>query len=413
MRKTIIAAIALAMSVTATAQTATYDNYSRSSLYSILLQHSSQKYVENVREAYIQQPLSDKFYDHSLSIVALESNCGSKQYEKIDVISKFLEDNKVAQRLVAKWFNRNKEDGSFDINLLMERGYYDANLADMELAAMQKRGDATLADAGEELIGNTFVVVYDIIYIDKEESAEKARKGLSIASSILSVAASFVPGGSVISKSLDLASDMADMAADLTQMIAGFNVKINAHLFQLEWNEEIANTFYALYYIERGQSDPEKAAKWAEASSLFKMKYIGSSASNSSKTVSRGLYSPEDVIRKVVYRALNNSVAELQRDNEVFRVKVPVSEVGEGKLLASIGMKEGVRTGDIYEVLERATDANGRIVYRKKGTVSPVKIWDNRYMAVEEGAENAGLNMTEFKILSGTDFYPGLLLRQK
>ena len=52
--------------------------------------------------------------------------------------------------------------------------------------------------------------------------------------------------------------------------------------------------------------------------------------------------------------------------------------------------------------------------YKRKGTIKPVKgkIWDNRFMAKEEGAENSDLGFTTFTKVSGGDFYPGLLVRE-
>jgi len=39
-------------------------------------------------------------------------------------------------------------------------------------------------------------------------------------------------------------------------------------------------------------------------------------------------------------------------------------------------------------------------------------IWDNRYMAKEEGAPGSELKYTTFKRISGRDFYPGMLIRE-
>ena len=412
MRKIFSAVLLLLATTVSVKASDTVDNYRRSSIYSILLQHSGQKYVEDVRDAYMQQPLSDKFNDHSLSIVSLETSCGAKKYEEEEVISKFLEDNNVAQRMVAKWFGRDKKDGTFDINMLMERGYYDASLHDVQLSSLLQRGSSIMADAGEDLISNTFVIVYDIIYIDKEENAQKTKRILNGVSEGLKIVSAFIPGGSIVGTVTDLTKSAVDMASAISNMISGFSVKINAHLYQLEWNDEIAATFYSQYYIERGHPDPQKAALWPQAASLFKLKYLGSESSVSAKTVARGLYSPQDVIRKVTLRAVNKSVADLQRSNEVFRVKVPISKVSDDCVYASIGMKEGVQESDIYEVLEAVINEDGYMEYNKVGTVKPVRIWDNRYMAIEEGAENADIEQTEFEIVSGKGFYPGMLLRQ-
>ena len=57
---------------------------------------------------------------------------------------------------------------------------------------------------------------------------------------------------------------------------------------------------------------------------------------------------------------------------------------------------------------------NGKTDYKRVGIIKPVseKIWDNRYMAIEENAEGADLKYTEFQIVKGNNFYPGMLVRE-
>ena len=52
--------------------------------------------------------------------------------------------------------------------------------------------------------------------------------------------------------------------------------------------------------------------------------------------------------------------------------------------------------------------------YKKVGALVPVEgmIWDNRYMALEDGAPNSELEGTFFKVTNGRDLYPGLLIRE-
>ena len=83
-------------------------------------------------------------------------------------------------------------------------------------------------------------------------------------------------------------------------------------------------------------------------------------------------------------------------------------------LQAPIGMKEGITVDSKFEVLEALKDENGKTSYKRVGVIKPVpgEIWDNRYMAVEEGAVGAKLGVTTFKKVNGKDFYPGMLIRE-
>ena len=53
--------------------------------------------------------------------------------------------------------------------------------------------------------------------------------------------------------------------------------------------------------------------------------------------------------------------------------------------------------------------------YEKVGVIRPVKgkIKDNRYMATEEESVDAALDATEFEVVSGKNFFAGMLIREK
>lgn len=90
-------------------------------------------------------------------------------------IDKFFNENNIARDLVAKWFNRS-EKGTFNMNLIGERGSYDASALDISAAKSSARGISAIADAGEELIGNTFVVVTRFNYVSMESITAATQK---------------------------------------------------------------------------------------------------------------------------------------------------------------------------------------------------------------------------------------------
>ena len=47
-------------------------NYRRSSVYSVLINHTEQKFAEEIKNAFMQIPVPDKFNDHNLSVKVLE-----------------------------------------------------------------------------------------------------------------------------------------------------------------------------------------------------------------------------------------------------------------------------------------------------------------------------------------------------
>ncbi len=387
-------------------------NYSRSSIYNLALTHPGSAMSDQIFFAFREMPTLDKFNDHSLSLRVIFAADGNDSESAKADIDKFLSDNNIGKRMVAKWFNRDKQNGAFDMSLVAERGHYNASQADLELALQTVRGKAMLADAGEQLIGNTFVIINDITYVNKEERAQKAVAFFKILGSIAG-AVGGSSGGNVESIA-ELTKSVSDLAGSISDAVAGFTVRIESYLYQIAWNDEIAARFYNEYYFDKNQINNEKKSAFDSEKDLFKLKFVGSFKATSEKTVMRGIKKDEDVFRKVLARAIDKNIVELQKEYEVFKVKVPIINIDGDNINVQIGLKEGVSVNSKYEVLEKVLNDNGKTEYKRVGVIKPIKdkIWDNRYMAAEEEAINANLKYTSFKTVSGSGFYKGMLIRE-
>lgn len=378
-------------------------DYRRSSIYSLLINHTEQQFASEIKQAYIQIPVPDKFNDHNLSVRVLnldEKLSGAKSNKENQDITDFLQNNKIASRLVARWFNRDIYTGACDMELVKERGLYNATEFDKQLALRSARGMAMLQDAGEELIGNTFVLVNDIRYIDKNKGAKTASSIIKI---LGSVAAAYT--GSDI-------DDITENVGDMVETIKGFSVKINTFLYKLEWSEEQANIFYQEEY-----GDGKDKTKWSNfetGRSNYKLKYVGKVESSGGTTSFLGINEDEPIVmvRKACQRAIDENIVDLQRNYEEFKTKTPLVSVEP--ITAYIGMKEGVSLDSKFEVLETVEMENGSHKYKRVGVIEPIKdmIWDNRFMASEEGALGANLGYTTFRIVSGKNFSKGMLIRE-
>lgn len=386
--------------------------YRRSSLYSFLIAHPQAKYASQIDYVYLGLPTPDKYEDHNLNVRRVEalSARAVQPYE----ITAFLQGNQVARRLVAKWFNRGA-DGVFNVDLVADRGNYNASEMDVVEARMTKRGLAMLSDAGEELIGNTFVTVNDIVYIDKEQRAQLASAILQIVAqaALVATAAADDDDTEAIAGAIAGSAALGSIIAD---NLAGFKVKVTTHLYQLVWNDSIANLFYSDYWVDENTPEAERLRRKAlfEQSDLFTLKYLGKYKVKSEKTVMKGVHSNEDIIRKVCARAMDRNIVGLQKKFEAFKVKTPVIAVENGKVVAKVGKKEGLKPSTKFEVLQPVEREDGRMFYRRVGVVKPQKgqIWDNRYMAFEEQSDGSDLTATTFRTISGVGFVPGMLIRQ-
>lgn len=369
--------------------------YKRSSIYSLMIKHTEQKMADEIHNEYVGIATPDKYNDHDLSVkvITLDSKLyKAKSDDENQAVTNFLEQNKVASRIVAKWFERDETDGSMYMDLIKERGLYNATEFDKELAARSSRSKALLEDAGEQLIGSTFVLVNDIRYIDKEKRAKVAGGILRALGAAL---------GSVAGVDM---SDTFDNIADLTESIRGFRVRINSFLYQLDWNESVAAEVYQHWgdkdYFENNRDK-------------FHLKYVGKVESSGSTTNMQGINADlPSMIRKSLNRAIDENVANLQRNFEQFRCKTPI--VSTAPITAYIGMKDGVGPESKYEVLETVEDEKGKISYKRVATIRPNKklIWDNRYQALEEGAVGADLGCTTFEKTSGGQILPGMIIRE-
>ncbi|MBQ7238621.1 MAG: hypothetical protein IJS20_07500 [Bacteroidales bacterium] len=379
-------------------------DYRRSSIYSVLVNHVEQPFAQEIKEAFIQIPVPDKFNDHDLSVKVLNLNqklAGAKSEKENPVITEFLTNNKIASRLVGRWFNRDFYTGTCDMELVKERGLYNATVFDQQLAARSSRGIAMLQDAGEELIGNTFVLVNDIRYVDKNQGAKVGASALKI----LGAVASAYTGNRDYK---DLANNVGDMA----ETLKGFKVRINTFLYRLEWTEEQANNFYADQYT--ANPDETKRQNFEKNRGSYKLRYVGKVESKGSTTSFMGINESEPVlmVRKACQRAIDENVADLQHEYEEFRTKTPLVTVEP--LTAYVGMKEGITEKSRFEVLEVVEMENGSHKYNRVGIIEPVpsKIWDNRFMAVEEKAKGADFGFTTFRKVSGKNFMRGMLIRE-
>lgn len=402
--KYILTAICLITSTVAfTQNTENEPKYRRSSLYSLMINHTDQKFASEIRNSFLNIPIPDKYNDHDLSVKVVDINTKLKNAssnKENEAITTFLNDNQIAGRMVAKWFNRDKYTGACDMELVKERGLYNANEFDKQIAARSARGISMLQDAGEDLIGNTFVLVNDISYVDK------AKKGMIFGGIIkaLGTVAQAYTGVNV--------SSATNLIGDIAESIRGFSVKINTFLYKLSWNDEIANNFYETQYTD--SADTGKAQNFESNRGNYQLVYVGKVESSGSTTSWLGvrLDTPANMVRKACQRAIDENIVDLQTQFEEFRTKTPLLSIEP--LTADIGMKEGVSKKSRFEVLDRVEQKDSTYKYVKVAEIEPVEdmIWDNRYMAVEEGAKGANLGKTTFKKVKGGDIFPGMLIRE-
>ncbi len=355
------------------------NKYRRSSIFIMMVDHSDREHAYEIRDAFMNGTLPDKFNDHSLNERMIQSTGGGNQTY---AINNYLSSNGVAKAMVAKWFNRT-EKGTFDMNLVKERGAYDATELDINIAKKSARGMAVIEDAGEELIGNTFIVVNEFKYLDKEEVGKQASTGLAIFGALASAAGYG-----------DLAT-VANVGSVATAVAAkGFTVRTISYLYRLDWTPEIAKQFYDNYWMDDSNFDPAKKQAF-ENSNLFTLHYVGNEeawADVQSTAFSSATKGEE--IHKATLKATNRAIAKLQYKFDEFKIKTPLYTASP-TITAQIGEKEGVERGNKYEVLEGVQDETGHTYYNRKGVIKVKSVYGETTTFIGNG-----------------NFYPGILIRQ-
>ncbi|TKC12829.1 hypothetical protein FA048_04220 [Pedobacter polaris] len=411
--------------------------YRRNSLHLIILESEEFPRKETVMKAYGDAPFPEKYNNHSIGFNSFDP----KQYtvgdaeKKTDgakkgllnnmggaalsgatsalsdndgsdmplVIDKFIKDKKVANQLIAKWFNR-QADGSFDMKLVGERGSYNASEMEANIAKGSARGTASLADAGEELIKNTFVVFTKLKFVSNEPVAAAIRLVAKTQTAKLPFFAQTI------------ANKAADAVYNKTK--EGYSVWTTSYLYRLKWNDTTSAIFYDKYWMDKTSKDLKKKDAFMN-SNEFEMEFVGSEKSSTLVTFSlKSKRTEDETVALATVRNVENVFAKLQKSYDVFKPKTPLFS-GE-PITAKIGMKEGLEGGEKFEVLEQTVDPKtGLTAYLKKGTITVDKnsIWDNRYNAgTAEDEENkkdkdkVALDRTTFK--GGKNYFAGMLIRQ-
>jgi len=373
--------------------------YRRSSLYTMMVDDNTREHYNVIKDAFGNTELSEKFNNHNIGPYLIPAHGMSGEKDQTELIEDYLNANGVARNLVARWFNRN-ENGHFDMNLIAERGQYNASEIDFKVAQSSMRGKALLSDAGKELISNTFVIVYDYKYTNKAKQAKK-RKGFLNA---VTTVASFVPGGEDVTNVATLATAASDVVGK------GYFVRTTSYLYRLVWNDDIAQEFYNNLWIDENSDDKSKKEAF-ENTNLFRLEYVGSEVSrNNLQSTIFSSKSNEQLIDIATTKAVDKNIGKLQRSYEQFRVKTPL--LSAEPIAAKIGLKEGIEKGDKFEVLEQVLNEDGTTSYERVTTIKVDKrnIWDNTYLAEEAGAET-NKPYTVFKG-SSNKVAPGMLIRQ-
>lgn len=399
--------------------------YDRSSLAVAMIYHSEDEFGGDIKTAFEVMPFPEKYDDHNIGLRVIDNAAipavkknrpglikaqyGKKLSSK-DIMKNalaleaLLNEAHVANYMIAKWFGLYDGDVC-NVDLISYRGEYNATELDVALAGQSARGMDMLSNAGEMLIGNTYMLVNDMTYVTAEEKAAAAKIGLAIVGGLIDG----LLGG-------NLGSDLADAGGKIADSFTGFAVKTHSYLFRLDWDDEKLAIFYNEYYMR--EPDPVKLENFLK-DDRFRVKYVAHEYETSQKSVGKGTIERSDLVKIVCTRSMDKNIAALQLQYEDFKVKTPVHEVilnEKGKIVGygvKIGLKEGITEKSTFQVVRKEIDPQtNRTTYKYVATLKAVKgkVWDNRYMATNDEAAGSTMTCSILKKASGGEILPGMLV---
>lgn len=336
-------------------------SYNRNSISFFMISHPSDNFDTWCVNDFKELQFGDKYDINPLSenVIQASFNRDEKSLtpdQKARQIEDYLNSKSFGKEIVSYWFDR-KEDGSFGRKRIEERGLYNATVNKILLANTKKRGLAEIKDEGNKLLGNSYVVVFDVHGIDK-----------------------------TISKS----------TAELTWV--GF---VDVYIYAIDKSELISNQdkwFYSLENSEDKYTDAEIASKKNYFDNAqFKLRHVLTTSTYVTPPVSGTLLNlfldiansnnkdfkaaeykgtGESEFKSFIDRAYLQAMTAVEIKRPDFKVRTPI--LGVHPVTARIGLKEGLRKLQMYTVYEMAlNEKNGKTEPKAVATLLASKVVNN------------------------------------
>lgn len=348
--------------------------YDRSSITFLFLDFPSDNHATDVKGKIEQIVFADKFYNNNVSYLTLPApfNRGDLGGKKEDFIKQSIESKKIAADIISKWYAR-KDDGTMSMDLVEERGMFNATDAAFIKAQTTKRGNSMLKDYGNRLIERSYILVLD--YKDVLTMAE----------------------------------------AKITKM-RGWKSTITAYLYKVDYNAEVQNALYDswIYDDDTPQVKAEKKQKFDQI--VFPISYVTQTQLMITSTqVGEGTQlgkfikqkTDDQLLSELVQKGYDESLYFLEKNYEDFRVKTPIYQTNP--IRAKVGKKEGIKTDYRFFAYEYVYDEKTNSSKQKfRGVIRATsKIVDNRQVATGD------MGTTKFYQTAGRHLETGYLLQQR
>ena len=348
------------------------NNYARNSLTMLVLDYGDSPYLDYFKS---QNKLTvpDKFDDNNLNYSNLPANFTRDQMIDRKIISgismgvknqmntTFIEplyhlviNNKIPNAIIAKEFNR-QPDGTFNMDVIAERGMYDADETDYQKAQATMRKDNALRDAGEILLNNSYILIFDF----------KSIKTMT-----------------EIYNTMD-----AKSTKPVVRTQNGYKASGNAYLYKIDFNDSVYNNFLLSLWLD-AQSDvqlkQDRAILFDNTTfPIIRVACIPFESEALQYNADQGILAPkvqkttEQLFGELVTSARDGSITNIEKLFSQFRIKSQITSVHP--IGVKVGTKEGLKLDQRYFVYETQLDGSGQQFSKRMGVIRSKKIVENRF----------------------------------
>lgn len=335
------------------------DEYNRNSVTKLFVVHND-SYDNMVEEAARNFGFGEKFDYNDFGVSRIVDKSGRGNVSAIDLLNKLNQQN-IGKSIVSFWLNRN-DDGTMNDEKMQARSLYNTNDGDVMIDNASKV--STLAELGDQLIKNSYVVIFDTENVKRKESKNKKTGKVTVT----------------------------------------WQAGTRAFVYKINLDSTFIDDLYNNMWILDDDSPSDKAAKKKRYDDLqVNMTYVTSVGHTGSSTVTEK--NPES---KAKQSAINSSfdglLEQMEKAIPSWQVKVAIHDTHP--IRCKIGTKENLKNGTRYRVYKYVEDAQGNLKTKPMGYVRATTIANNSSVATGESPTS------RFYQISGRHLEPGMLMRE-
>ncbi len=364
------------------------DSYSRSSL-SFLLLDFNDKYAQYLKQNINRIQAPAKFDYNDIATKYIPANCvhNMASSKKTKQILTTLRNINYANQIMRYWWQV-QDDGSYSVDLIKQRGIYNATDEDVYQADASKRGRSRLADGGLKLLNNNYVLVleYDNLQTMKDEYDKIDRRNKKYAEK---TSTNFEP---------------------VERTKNGFKAKLTAYLFKLNYSDTIQgyldNSFINDNKIDVNKFDKIFSHIYApyKLISTETLDADGTQYNPGQSLAPNRQLTKNELIVKLLNTSVDKAMDKIETSVASFKVKANVTSINPVK--AKIGIKEGVKYERRFIVYEYVANRKNEVVAKRKATIRASKVKDNRNDELGHTQES------EFYQIGGGTIEEGMTLKE-